>query len=432
MRIKGLFVLFAFLFITVTGVKGENVTDGTGAGGSLSTGHSNVLLGVRTGYYLTTGYGNVFLGQFAGERSVTTIGSVKIGYYAGYGDITNYHLMIQSYPYTTYGLFGLFNSGYFGVNKVTPTVAWDVVGDGNYTGDLGVGGDFAVTGYVSETDSVVTVGNVTAGSVVTDEYYVASGGRFNDMFSYQLAGDVLNLDPAAHLILAWVSPITTEQDLSPHDHDMTYVGTMTTADQIPVGLVWALDMDGINDALYKPDHNDFSFDDAGGANGFTVNAWVQVVAAADSQMILSKYELTGGATVEEWAFFIDEDEYLSLMLCDDSVPAYESMQSDVALTTATWYMVTAVYDGAGGGNASAGITLYVNGASVAGTATDSGTYIGMENLSAQIRVGANKNGVATNSEFWTGNIGSIYQSVTQLTSDQVWEFYLRTRGYYNQ
>ncbi len=281
-------------------------------------------------------------------------------------------------------------------------------------------------------DEGETISNSIDGLVAISGRLSIGGAELNDMFSYQMAGDVFNLDPATHLLLAWTTPATTEQDLSPHNHDMTYVGTMTTDDQIPVGLVWMLDMDGTDDAGTIADHNDFFFDDASSANGFTVNAWVLVTAAADTQMVLSQYDLTDGNTAEVWAFFIDEDEYLSMMLIDDSAPAHESMQSDAALVTATKYMITAVYDGAGGASASAGITLYVDGVAVAATATDSGSYTGMENLTTLVRVGASENGDGDADNLWTGDLGKVSQSVTQFTADQVWELYLRTRGYYNQ
>lgn len=263
--------------------------------------------------------------------------------------------------------------------------------------------------------------------ILTGSYFPS-----NTMFTYRSAGGYLALDVDAYFILAWNSPITTEQDLTNptnHNHDATYQGTMTTSDQIPIGLVWALDMDGNDDHLTISDNFELTFNDAGGPAGFTINAWVQMIAHTDSQMILAKW----GSQHEEWALLIDEDEYLSMILLDDSVPEYESMQSDVALTTDTWYMVTAVYDGAGGAAASAGITLYVDGAPVAGTATDSGGgYVGMENLGSVVYVGANADANAAVINHWQGDLGMITLSPTELTADQVWELYIRTRGYYNQ
>ena len=330
------------------------------------------------------------------------------------------------------------------------TITDNGVGEGDYQvnsvetnalRDLGVGNaDLAATAVDSTKIPTGAIGNDDLGPNIVSTTEIRDGTLapvdlstdFNDMFTYQLASTALALDADIHLLLAWITPITTEMDLSPHNHDMTYVGTMTADDQIDQGLVYALDMDGVDDGGTITDHTDFFFDDAGGANGFTTNAWVYVVAGTDSQMILAKYDLTAGNTAEEWAFFIDEDEYLSMMICDDSEPSYESMQSDAALTTATWYMVTAVYDGAGGGSASAGITLYVDGVAVAATAVDNGSYTGMENLAALVYVSGNEDGDGNIDNVWTGDLGDISQSVTQLTSDEVWELYVRTRGYYNQ
>ena len=86
----------------------------------------------------------------------------------------------------------------------------------------------------------------------------------------------------------------------------------------------------------------------------------------------------------------------------------------------------------GGATASAGIILYVDGASVAGTATDSGSYTAMEDKGGLIYVGGNEGGNGAIDNVWTGDLGAVNMSPTELTADQVWELYIRTRGRYNQ
>ncbi len=99
----------------------ENNTSGTGAGSRITTGDENILYGSHAGHTLTSGSGNTFVGYSSGYSGYSTTGSVKLGYMAGYSDTTSNKLMIVTGFYPSYGIFGLFNSGYFGVNTTTPT-----------------------------------------------------------------------------------------------------------------------------------------------------------------------------------------------------------------------------------------------------------------------------------------------------------------------
>lgn len=265
---------------------------------------------------------------------------------------------------------------------------------------------------------------------VDDVYF---DGNINDQFAYQCAGDIFNIATNSVLILGWISPATTEQDLSPHNHDATYQGTMTTADQIAKGLVWKLDFDATDDYLSVIDHADFTFDDAGAARGFTMGGWIEVVATATNQVILSKWDehTDGDPELREWKLWIDAAEKLNLRLADESVYAYEGVITDDALSVG-WHLVSAVYNGVGGVGASAGIAIYVDGVSVAVTLVDNGVYAGMEDLATIVMVGAHKATDNTVDDFFQGDLGHIFITTDQLTADESWELYLRTRGYYNE
>ena len=65
-----------------------------------------------------------------------------------------------------------------------------------------------------------------------------------------------------------------------------------------------------------------------------------------------------------------------------------------------WRFVVATYDGTGGPYAANGITLYVDYAPVAATATTNGSYVAMENRSAPIALGQRSN----NTELFAGKI----------------------------
>ncbi|KKL61329.1 hypothetical protein LCGC14_2196380, partial [marine sediment metagenome] len=86
-------------------------------------------------------------------------------------------------------------------------------------------------------------------------------------------------------------------------------------------------------------------------------------------MITSKWEVTGAA---EWRFKIDGSLQLGLDLWDPSASAGHFILTDDLLTTG-WHHVVATYDSTGGANANTGITLYVDGFSVATTTSKIGT-----------------------------------------------------------
>ncbi|GAH59761.1 unnamed protein product, partial [marine sediment metagenome] len=123
---------------------------------------------------------------------------------------------------------------------------------------------------------------------------VMEGYNLNKQFAYQCAGDIFNIATNSVALLGWITPATTEQDLSPHNHDFDY-HNFATSDRTAKGLVWKLifPIDPANGYLHALDSDDFSFDDEAGANGFTMGGWVRVVATgSDSQTIWSKWDKT--------------------------------------------------------------------------------------------------------------------------------------------
>lgn len=120
----------------------ENNTLGTGAGSMLGIySHSNTYLGEAAGLADTSGVGNTGVGYAAGYMNRSGAGNIYLGYMAGYTNSSSYKLFIQHYRYPTYGIFGALNTGYFGINNSSPSVALDVTGTiaataikaGNYT-----------------------------------------------------------------------------------------------------------------------------------------------------------------------------------------------------------------------------------------------------------------------------------------------------------
>lgn len=158
---KTLFVialLMVLVFSVVRMINAENNTLGTGAGSTLGIySHSNTYLGELSGTQDTSGVGNTAVGYAAGYQNRSGAGNVYLGYMAGYTNSTNYQLFIQHYRYPTYGIFGGFNTGYFGINK-TPTRAWDVSGS--------VGADSVITTNLSATTAKATTFSFPNGETI--------------------------------------------------------------------------------------------------------------------------------------------------------------------------------------------------------------------------------------------------------------------------
>jgi len=112
-----------------------NYVAGTGAGENLETDSSgdraanNTFVGAYAGQADTTGSANTGIGYGALRGLTTGYGNIGIGVNAGNSLTTDTHkLYIHNFWYPSYGIFGDFSTGYFGVNTTSPTSAWTVSG----------------------------------------------------------------------------------------------------------------------------------------------------------------------------------------------------------------------------------------------------------------------------------------------------------------
>ena len=263
--------------------------------------------------------------------------------------------------------------------------------------------------------------NVLAGNGTIDECTRAYNNN-----ATVIASKLLDLSDNNLLILNWITPFATETDLSGKGHNATYQGGIDAREVI--GGSWVINFDGMSfDDLLIGDHNDFTFDDAGGPNGFTVGVWLKVDDTLFEKTILSKWDETSGSELREWKLSFSEDEIFTLSLYDESADVQCFRYTDIAYTD--FVLAIAVYDGTGGANAADGITLYINGKEVSSTAVNSASYAGMENLSSSILIGA-VDDLAGESKFMYGDMGLVFMTKDQLTADQIWNLYVSTKGYY--
>ena len=192
------------------------------------------------------------------------------------------------------------------------------------------------------------------------------------------------------------------------------------------GIIPVIESSGTADECDTPDAPFFSRDDTS-AEGFSIAMWVNVTDSAAQRTLMSKYRTTATAQ-KEWELQVKADDTLLMLLADESAGAAAFRTSDSAISMDTWRFFVATYDGGGGGTAAAGIILYEDAVVLASTATENsgGTYVGMEDLTAKVGIGAaNTDGPGTRfylGQMAGGPLGPIFrQSV--LTPDEITRLY---------
>ena len=160
-----------------------------------------------------------------------------------------------------------------------------------------------------------------------------------------------------------------------------------------------------------------------GATGFSLGAWIMMTEALGTKRsIISKYDATGAAEVREYTFDIDTSGNLILELYDESANASEigTGASDV-LVPFQWTFIVATYDGTA---ATPDVHLYKNASDTlaAGTTTESGSFVDMEDLASLPCIGAQRRAASTVQEF-EGRIALPFITGKELTSAEVSSLY---------
>ena len=147
-----------------------------------------------------------------------------------------------------------------------------------------------------------------------------------------------------------------------------------------------LRLNGVDEYLEIPDNKVFSFGDSSGDLPFSIEAWLKPNDVTGFAIISKGIYNTNA----EYILWINHLNKLSFELYDESVNnnyILANYNSSLASYEGSWFHVCATYDGRGGSSANAGIKLYINGSNVATTLDNSGTYVSMENLNANVHVG---------------------------------------------
>lgn len=132
------------------------------------------------------------------------------------------------------------------------------------------------------------------------------------------------------------------------------------------------------------DADDLSFGDGATDQAFSLVSLFNVTDTAATRAIIGKAN-TGAA---EWLFRVEAGDTLLFRVTDASANVSANRTSDAAIAQGAWLLAGGSYDGRGGATAADGTTLYVNGAIIASTAVNSGTYVAMENLVTAPEIGS--------------------------------------------
>jgi len=190
---------------------------------------------------------------------------------------------------------------------------------------------------------------------------------------------------------------------------------------------YSLDFDGTDDYVEIEHSNDLSFGDGSNDSAFSISAWVKMDDATGFRV----FSKDGGvvSSKREYEFMTEtSDDYLYMYLRDEDPGKWAYVKTNATITSheGSWAHLVTTYDGGGGATAADGLAIYINGSSVAVTATNNAAYVAMENDSGKVYIGR-KAGYYANGKFdevavWdveldADAVSAIYNSGTPIALD---------------
>lgn len=303
-----------------------------------------------------------------------------------------------------------------------------------------------VTG--TATDRVVTPANITAkiaepgaigGTTPATGVFTTleatsqlHGALINNQMVQKATFDILGLmtDPRFLNLLCENPGAGTMTDVSGQGHSGTYQGSMTSGDRVANGMGWSVDFDGIDDYCDLGDHNDFSFGD--GTNDEAVT-WLGVIEAIDTtstQMVASKRDDTSGTEKREWSIYTSASRALYIIFHDESasVYCYRSMDSGMSVGYHSFVITS---PGDGGATAMNNVKIYIDGVVVGSSATNSGTYVAMENQTTSCWIAASKDASGDPTFLYEGDISMVGIDGSEWSAFDVHRFHQLCKGLYS-
>ena len=241
---------------------------------------------------------------------------------------------------------------------------------------------------------------------------------------------------ALKLLMSFITPTDngTEVDQSGMGNNANYydASDWSSAALENIGLVHSLSFDGSNDLLVVSDSNDFSFGDGSTDSSFSIGLWFNFTQPSAIKTIIAKYDPTTASPQTEWWLRSQANNTL-MFLASDNSEAVTPYRLTNSAPSSGWHFVVVVYNSSGGSGATFanGVTFYIDGVSVASTAGNDASYVAMENLTAPVTIGANKNTAGNYTYFSPFDYGRLFISKEALTAAKIWQMYQETRGFYN-
>ena len=182
-----------------------------------------------------------------------------------------------------------------------------------------------------------------------------------------------------------------------------------------------ISLDSTNDYLNVADDNSLSFGDGSDDSAFSISAWIY-----PHSLVRFSIAEKGNPndSKEEWWLGTTGGRNLQLYVYDQSASAYEYISVASSIMDEckkAWTHIVATYDGRGGTSAVAGMKLYINGALMTTTSGDGGTYVAMENLTGDLRIGVMNHGGSN--AFAEGSISNFMLFGAELSATNVQALY---------
>lgn len=216
---------------------------------------------------------------------------------------------------------------------------------------------------------------------------------------------------------------TDANDSSANNHD----GTLQNSPSWTTGQVGgALQFSGsevTEDHVTFGDDPNFEMGNASADNAFTICAWVNPDVSNVDFVVLGKNDATTGSALGYYTWLDEVDSGLrpKIRCYDGSISVYIGEVSDANVTNPTSaHMYAWTYDAT---EASTGFTIYVDGASVASTASAAGSYTAMNTTTSQLRVGCNFHDDESFDKFSDGVISQVIFFDKELSSAEVLSLY---------
>lgn len=273
------------------------------------------------------------------------------------------------------------------------------------------------TAFLAGPTGAPTITMTTAGAATFADVTITGGNAFTKLDA--------NLPSDANLVGYWnfdegkltsSAANPTTYDNSGNGNDGSLYGTMTDSDYVTGVVGTALDFEGTDDYVSIADADNLSFGNSFNDGLFSISAWIYMDDATNFA-IIDKYQ------TNNWEYFlmVDSTDKIYLQFYDTSVPARIGRKYNTAITAyeGQWIHIVTTYDAS---STSAGMKIYLNGSRVDDISDDVGTYVAMENLTANVYIGSDLTSYAN------GKIDEVRIYAKELTAKEVYALYKNPAG----